>query len=566
MGSDSLNGSGDAYSTGGGGGSSGVATVTAGAGVALTGTAANPIINVIPQPAKNVVYVSNLGADTTTTPQNPVTPYQTIAAAISGAYALQAAAGGSPLGIWNVVCLDASIFSETGSLSLPPNIGLYAPMAAFAYTNGASFPNGVNVLIGSYQTSGNSTPTIYESSISSVYGNYQIGKMIFSSFTGSFALVDSCVATPNNENVVTIGTIKILDAANNNFEGFFANVGNSDDDVSIGQVIWTGTTTNAVASLAFGSSNGNVNLKIGKANIPNLNIVSNVGTGKIFIHCGYINALNAFYVTDGYGQSYSSIDGWIDCPNFGYVNGPNVVSLSGINYSTINPPTVTAHPAIFWTSNGRIHWDSEEYDAPPGNLQDIMSIGPGLALSNISGGVRQISATGNFGVGYASTMEPAAASANVSIDTGSSTNWVAIGTVLVPEGAMTLTTASELAMIVPQPVNGASYMLAIYAFGSGAPYQLVASSAVQTMPSSNSWLYATLSNIVTASLSVAGKYFAVLLWNGNGATAVGVNGQNTGAEPYLSWYKANMGILAAAPATITPDGERPYHLFMRVKQ
>jgi hypothetical protein len=162
-------------------------------------------------------------------------------------------------------------------------------------------------------------------------------------------------------------------------------------------------------------------------------------------------------------------------------------------------------------------------------------------------------------------MEPAAASANISIDTGESNNWVAIASMLIPYGDVELTTSSEMALIVPQPVNGSSYILAIYSVGSGSPYNLVASSGIQTMPSSSSWIYALLTNIVSSLLNAGEKYFPVFFWNGNGALAQGINGQNMNVSPYLAWYKSNMGTLTSAPSTITPDGERSYHLFMRVK-
>lgn len=186
--------------------------------------------------------------------------------------------------------------------------------------------------------------------------------------------------------------------------------------------------------------------------------------------------------------------------------------------------------------------------------------------STLNSGVLNIPIySGGSNCKYASTMEPAAASANISIDTGASNNWVAIASMLIPYGDVELTTSSEMALIVPQPVNGASYILAIYSVGSGSPYNLVASSGIQTMPSSSSWIYALLTNIVSSLLNAGEKYFPVFFWNGNGALAQGINGQNMNVSPYLAWYKSNMGTLTSAPSTITPDGERSYHLFMRVK-
>jgi len=84
------------------------------------------------------------------------------------------------------------------------------------------------------------------------------------------------------------------------------------------------------------------------------------------------------------------------------------------------------------------------------------------------------------------------------------------------------------------------------------------------MPPTQSWLEALMTS---ASVSLVGgeRYFAVILWNGNGATVAGVAGAALNVQPYIAFNKFNLGVLAAAPATITPEGESLNHFFFRLK-
>lgn len=167
---------------------------------------------------------------------------------------------------------------------------------------------------------------------------------------------------------------------------------------------------------------------------------------------------------------------------------------------------------------------------------------------------------------YASTMDLAAASANVGVQVGSASQWAAHATLFIPRSDMTLVrNTSKMAMVCPQPVSGASYILAIYKWPtSGSTCDLVATTSVNTMPGSSSWLEATLTNVVTASLVGGARYFMVILWNGNGAQVSGVTGANLNVQPYIAFFRSNLGTLTAAPSTLTPETETNVHLFMRV--
>jgi len=167
---------------------------------------------------------------------------------------------------------------------------------------------------------------------------------------------------------------------------------------------------------------------------------------------------------------------------------------------------------------------------------------------------------------YQATMPLPACSSNVSLSAGSSTQWTAHGTILVPtENIALVQNTSKFAVVCPQPVSGANYILAIYAWpSSGSTMTRVASSGVNTMPPTQSWLEALMTS---APVTLVGGeiYFAVILWNGNGATVAGVAGAALNVQPYIAFNKFNLGVLAAAPATITPEGESLNHFFFRLK-
>lgn len=172
---------------------------------------------------------------------------------------------------------------------------------------------------------------------------------------------------------------------------------------------------------------------------------------------------------------------------------------------------------------------------------------------------------GSSGVKYACTMKAASQTGNVTLNTGDVTQWAAHGTIMVPEADLVLTqNVSKFAVICPQPVNAASFILAVYAWpDTGVAMTLVAQTAVNVMPGSSSWLEAVMTS-AGVTLTGGKRYFFVVLWNGNGATLAGTNGANLNVQPYLAFMKNNMGVLTTAPATLTAEGELSQHFFGRV--
>lgn len=167
---------------------------------------------------------------------------------------------------------------------------------------------------------------------------------------------------------------------------------------------------------------------------------------------------------------------------------------------------------------------------------------------------------------YQPTLPLPSCTSNVALANGSTSQWTAHGTILAPTGDMALVqNFSKLAVVCPQPVNGASFILAIYAWpSSGSTMTLVASSGVNTMPSTQSWLDVVMTS---ASVTLTGgeKYFAVVLWNGNGAQVAGVVGSALNVQPYIAFTTSNLGTLTAAPATLTPESESLLRFFLRLR-
>lgn len=172
---------------------------------------------------------------------------------------------------------------------------------------------------------------------------------------------------------------------------------------------------------------------------------------------------------------------------------------------------------------------------------------------------------GSGGVKYASTMKTGAQTANIGLSTGTSSQWTAHGTIMVPEGDLPLVKdVSEFAVICPQPVSGASFIFAVYAWpDTGTTMTLVAQTAIHTMPGSSSWLRAVMASD-SVTLLGGKRYFFVILWNGNGATLAGTNGAALNVQPYIAFLNTNLGVLTGAPATLTAEGELTAHFFGRV--
>ncbi len=558
----------DAYNGGGGSGSSGVTSVIGGVGVSVDSTnPAAPIVSAS-EPAYNVVFVSNAGNDSAVNPQNPLSPYLTFNAAQAKAAALRTAQGGAQR--WYVVCRDASTFTEAGTISLAPGISLFAPNAKLI-SAGFQFSAGSQICINEVQLS-SSGIVLYPSSID-LETSVLIGFLHALSTVSNVSIFQdaSSGATPS-KNDIRIGSIIIDGTVMSSLQGILLVTGNSISNFTVGNISYTGTAPGyPEAGVLFAPGSCVATLNAGYVNAPNLSLFSTTSSASNgFVNVGYANTKKIVHIDNSGGADKAKVTGWIDSQIFGFVNGTgHDVSVGG----RTSCPNSLAGAIV---GNPRILWGNDGLASPgklfggllgsPNTLTDVLQAGAGISITQALNQLT-IAATGGGGMQstYAQTMTPATPSSNVFIPNGSSTQWTAYATMMVPEGSMSLSAASEMAFVCPQPVSGASFILAIYDANAAAPYPLVASSGIASMPGSSSWLTALLSNIVASSLVGSRKYFAVILWNGNGATVTGVTGSNMNIQPYLSWYKSNMGILAAAPSTISPEGEVSNRIFMRVK-
>lgn len=204
------------------------------------------------------------------------------------------------------------------------------------------------------------------------------------------------------------------------------------------------------------------------------------------------------------------------------------------------------------------------------DLSDVADISPAsgqvLTFNGTEWTPANSGSSGGVESKYQSTLTLPGCSSNVEVASGSSSQWAAHGTILVPTADLDLVQGvSKFAVVCPQPVSGASYILALYAWpSSGSTMTLVAATSVNTMPPTQSWLEATMTSASTALVG-GERYFAVILWNGNGATVAGVVGAALNVQPYIAFNKFNLGVLSAAPATLTPEGENTSHFFFRAK-
>lgn len=203
-------------------------------------------------------------------------------------------------------------------------------------------------------------------------------------------------------------------------------------------------------------------------------------------------------------------------------------------------------------------------DVTPDYLEGKVEAGSNVTLATIGGKVRISASASSTPSLYSMTMPASVATVNQAIPSGSTNQWIANATMMITETDQAISNSSEFGTICPQ-VATADYIFAIYKYVSGGNYTLVASTGVNAIPASPSWITATLTNIVESTLVAGTRYYYTWLWNGNSANLMGVYGNNQNFAPYISWYKANMGVLTSAPSTITPDGEQGQRFFFRVR-
>ena len=166
---------------------------------------------------------------------------------------------------------------------------------------------------------------------------------------------------------------------------------------------------------------------------------------------------------------------------------------------------------------------------------------------------------------YDATMDKAGAVDNVALNAGSETQWSAHGTLMSPKANMTpVVNTSSFKTICPQPVSGASYIIAAYKTITSGTHELICSSSILSMPSSSSVLEALITRKI-ADIVGGDQFYFTVFTNGNGIQLSGIAGSNLNMAPYISGIKNNLGVLTEAPSTITFDGETGLRLFGSIR-
>ena len=172
-------------------------------------------------------------------------------------------------------------------------------------------------------------------------------------------------------------------------------------------------------------------------------------------------------------------------------------------------------------------------------------------------------------IGYAASGDALGANASISLQAGSSTQWSAHGVISSSTSRLTPEIGtSRLGCVVSQVAAGGHFIIATYKVEPGGAHSLICSTGVLDMPASTGWLNGAVSLISSTNKFVPPNkliYF-VIMTDINGASVVGSSASgNLNLQPYTSAVKTNMGVLTAAPATLTFEGEtalRPF-VFLR---
>lgn len=165
---------------------------------------------------------------------------------------------------------------------------------------------------------------------------------------------------------------------------------------------------------------------------------------------------------------------------------------------------------------------------------------------------------------YDNTMDALAAKDNVSLHAGTDTQWSAHAALWKPKANMIpVVGTSTINFILPQPVYGKNYILAAYKYETSGTHTLLCSTGISSMPSGASIQSVPVTRKI-ADFAGGQATYLVIFTNANGARCSGVLGENLNLTPYLSAYKANMGVLTEAPSTLTFDGEESNRLYASI--
>ena len=209
-------------------------------------------------------------------------------------------------------------------------------------------------------------------------------------------------------------------------------------------------------------------------------------------------------------------------------------------------------------------------------IQIISNNGSITVSSNVSSGtsIFNIETVGSTGVSgsnlsLAYTMPIAAATQNVSLNAGTSTQWAAHATLFTPFNDAILSSNSKIKISVPQVVSGGSLILGLYTYsvdldnGNKILTRKRSTNPIP-MPADYCYIEGTLVNGISTNLNVSDTNYLVVLTNSNGCAVKGTAGNNANFTPYTSMIKNNLGTLTSAPLTIYVDGETSLNIYAEI--
>ena len=209
-------------------------------------------------------------------------------------------------------------------------------------------------------------------------------------------------------------------------------------------------------------------------------------------------------------------------------------------------------------------------------IQIISNNGSITVSSNVSSGtsIFNIETVGSTGVSGSSlslayTMPIAAATQNVSLNAGASTQWAAHATLFTPFNDAILSSNSKIKISVPQVVSGGSLIFGLYTYSVDPDngdkiLTLKRCTNIITMPANYCYIEGTLENGISTNLNVSDLNYLVVLTNSNGCAVKGTAGNNANYAPYTSLISNNLGPLTAAPSGFKVDGETSLNIYAEI--
>ena len=209
-------------------------------------------------------------------------------------------------------------------------------------------------------------------------------------------------------------------------------------------------------------------------------------------------------------------------------------------------------------------------------IQIISNNGSITVSSNVSSGtsifnIETVGASGVSGssLSLAYTMPIAAATQNVSLNAGTSTQWAAHATLFTPFNDAILSSNSKIKISVPQVVSGGFLILALYTYSvdpdtNDKILTLKRSTNIITMPATYCYIEGTLENGISTNVNASDLNYLVVLTNSNGCAVRGTAGNNANFTPYTSMISNNLGTLTAAPLSFVINGETGLNIYAEI--